>query len=141
MKTIGILLLLSMSCFAADDGKAVFERVCSKCHKLTSTLAQRNSRERWSTIVDDMVAKGAEATDAEIEQIIDYLAKNLGGKVNVNKATAEEIAGVLELPQPQAAAIVGYREKNGAFKSIEDLRKVPGFDARAVETKKDRLEF
>ena len=46
MTTIGILLLFA---FAADDGNAVFERVCPECHKLTATLAQRNSRDQWPT--------------------------------------------------------------------------------------------
>jgi hypothetical protein len=72
-----------------DDGKALLERICTKCHKLEGTLSQRNSKERWSAIVDDMVARGAEATDAEIDRLLDYLAKNYGNKVNVNKATAE----------------------------------------------------
>jgi len=134
-----VYVLLVAVCLpaAGEDGKAVFERVCSKCHKLTGTLAQRNSRERWSTIIDDMVAKGAEASDAEIDQIIDYLAKSLGAKVNVNKATADEIAGTLELSKADAAAIVAYREKNGAFKGIDELRKV----VAAVEDKKERIEF
>ena len=41
----------------------------------------------------------------------------------------------------QAAAIIQYREKNGNFKSIEDLKKVPGIDVDKIEAKKDRLTF
>jgi len=40
-----------------------------------------------------------------------------------------------------AAAIVAYRQKNGAFKTLEDLKKVPALDAAEVESKKDRLDF
>jgi competence protein ComEA len=124
-----------------DSAKALLERTCTKCHKLTSTLSQRNSKERWAAIVDDMIARGAEASDAEIDTLVNYLAKNFGSKVNVNKATAEELAGVLELPQAGASAIVEYREKNGSFKSLDDLKKVPAIDWKAIESKKDRLDF
>jgi competence protein ComEA len=124
-----------------DEGKALLERTCTKCHELAGTLSQRNSRERWSAIVDDMIARGAEASDAEIDRLVDYLARNLGNKVNVNKATAEELAGALELPKAIASAIVEYREKNGNFKSLEDLRKVPAIDWKTIESKKDRLDF
>lgn len=124
-----------------DQGKALLERTCTKCHKLAGTLSQRNSKERWSAIVDDMIARGAEATDAEIDRLVDYLASNFGNKVSVNQATAEGLAKDLELPKSIASAIVEYRERNGAFKSLEDLRKVPAIDWRMIESKKDRRDF
>jgi competence protein ComEA len=47
-----------------------------------------------------------------------------------------------DYPQDQeAAAIIEYRAKNGPFKSIEDLKKVPGIDAAKIEARKDRLTF
>jgi competence protein ComEA len=125
---------------AQNDGKALVERTCTKWHALTSTLKQRNTRAGWSAIVDDMVARGAEVSDAEIDTIIDYLAKNFGPKVNVNKASAEELARVLEIPSGSADAIVEYRAKHGNFKDLEDLKKVPEV-GKEIDSKKDRLEF
>ncbi len=142
-----LLFLVSMAAAQAqstpaeDDGKALLERTCTKCHKLSAAVGQRNSKGRWSAIVDDMIARGAEATDPEIEKIVDYLTKNFGPKVNVNKATADQLAGTLEVPKATASAIVEYREKNGSFKSFEDLRKVPAIDWSALESKKDSLDF
>src|SRR5260370_33335548 len=124
-----------------DSAKALLERPCTKCHNLTSTLSQRNSKERWSAVVDDMIARGAEATDAEINTLVNCLAKNFGSKVNVNKAAAEELATALEWPQAGASAIVEYREKYGNFKSLDDLKKVPELNWKAIESKKDRLDF
>jgi len=134
-------LFLCFAAFAQEDGKALLERTCTPCHKLNSTLSQRNSRTRWAAIVDEMVAKGAEATDQEIERIVDYLARTLGSRVNVNKATAAEIAGALEIETAAASSIVEYRQKNGAFKTLDDLRKVPGLDWKAIEKKTDRIVF
>ena len=43
------------------------------------------------------------------------------------------------LRRSQAAAIIEYRTKNGNFKSIDDLKKVPGIDPAKIDAKKDRL--
>jgi competence protein ComEA len=146
--TVGVLLALVIlmalrggPAGAQDSGKALLDRVCTKCHALTSTLKQRNTRAGWSAIVDDMVARGAELSDAEIETIIDYLAKNFGPKVNVSKASAEELARVLEIPAASADAIVEYRAKHGSFKDLEDLKKVRALDGKDIDAKKDRVAF
>ena len=62
-------------------------------------------------------------------------------KVNVNKADADEIVAGLGVSDTHASAIIKYREEKGAFKSIEDLQKVPGIDANAIEAKKSKMEF
>ena len=62
---------------AQDDGRALLERTCTKCHALNATTRQRNDRERWSAIVDDMVVRGAELSDAEIEKIAELLIEQL----------------------------------------------------------------
>jgi len=36
---------------------------------------------------------------------------------------------------------IQYRNRRGAFKSVEDLKKAPGVDVEKVEAKKDRLIF
>ena len=62
-------------------------------------------------------------------------------RLNVNKATAIELEAGLSLRRSQAAALIAYREKNGDFKSLDDLKKVPGLDAAKLDAKKDRLVF
>ena len=46
--------------------------------------------------------------------------------MNINTATAEQLQTLRESVKAKANAIVAYRENNGNFSSIEDLRKVPG---------------
>jgi competence ComEA-like helix-hairpin-helix protein len=142
LMAFGVLMALRGGPAAAqDDGKALVERACTKCHALTSTLKQRNTRAGWSAIVDEMVARGAEISDTEIETIIGYLAKNFGPKVKVNKATARELASALDIPMAIAEAIVEYREKHGSFKGFEDLKKAPALDGKNIDDKKERLNF
>lgn len=56
------------------------------------------------------------------------------GPVNVNTADAAQIAKELKgIGLTRAQAIVQYRDKNGPFKSAEDLRKVKGFGPKMLE--------
>jgi competence protein ComEA len=66
----------------------------------------------------------------------------LAGPVNVNTADAKTIAKELSgIGLSKAQAIVAHREKNGPFKSAEDLAKVQGIGAKTVEKIKPDLRF
>jgi competence protein ComEA len=46
--------------------------------------------------------------------------------VNVNTATKEELTSLKGVGDKRAQEIIDYRKKNGNFKSVDDLEKVPG---------------
>ncbi|QEY25114.1 ComEA family DNA-binding protein [Neisseria zalophi] len=46
--------------------------------------------------------------------------------VNINTAGAEELAELPGIGPSKAAAIVAYRDENGAFKSVAELKNVKG---------------
>jgi competence protein ComEA len=121
-------------------GKDVLESVCGACHGTDLVAARRATKEGWSYIVDDMVSRGASATNEQIATIVDYLAKNLA-QVNVNKGKSDEIAGVLEITSAQADAIVKYRMDHGDFKTVDDLKTVPELATAKLDSKKDRVVF
>jgi competence protein ComEA len=120
-------------------GKEETEKLCKQCHELERSVSLRQDRAGWQTTVDKMVSLGAQGTDKELQTVLDYLAKNYPGdelpKLNVNKATSIEFESRLSLRRSQAAAVIDYRTKNGPFKSIEDLKKVPGIDETKIEAK------
>jgi competence protein ComEA len=126
-------------------GKAVTERMCKPCHGLENIVREKRTKDRWAETVDDMVSRGAQGTDAEIDQVIDYLAAHFGANasrtVNINKASASELSAALGLSTADADAIVRYRAEKGAFKSIQDIRKVPGIDVKKIESVQNRIEF
>ena len=79
---------------------------------------------------------------SDIDAIVAYLAKNFPVvKINVNKASAKDLEAGLELTTKESEAIIRYREAKGNFKTLDDLKKVPGLDAVKIESKKDRLDF
>ena len=61
--------------------------------------------------------------------------------LNMNTATSVELESVLELLRKEAAAVIAYREKHNGFKSIDDLRNIPGVPFKKIEARKDRLVF
>jgi competence protein ComEA len=144
-RLIFVVPFLMCSLVQAQDlpegkGKDVLESVCGACHGTDLVAARRATKEGWSYIVDDMVSRGASATNEQITTIVDYLAKNLG-QVNVNKGKSEEIATVLEITSAQADAIVKYRMDHGDFKTLDDLKKVPELATAKLDSKKDRLAY
>ena len=122
------------------QGKELVESICSFCHPPTYPLRKRLTEPEWRRLVIEMLQE-EEVTQQEKDAIVAYLAKALPGKVNVNRGTAQELQLVLEVTPAQAAAIVAYRTGSAGFKSIEDLKKVPGVDGEKVEAVKERVEL
>ena len=144
-----LLLALFATCafeqLPDGPGKAETEKICSQCHELERSISLRQDRGGWQATIDKMVGLGAKGTEKEFQAVGDYLAKNYPGeeipKIDVNEAEAIEFESGLTMKRSEAAAIIQYRKTHGSFKSIEDLKKVPGIDAAKIEAKKDRLLF
>lgn len=66
----------------------------------------------------------------------------LAGPVDINKADAKTIAKELQgIGLSRAQAIVEYRQKNGSFKSIDELRKVKGIGAKTLEQNRANIRL
>lgn len=62
------------------------------------------------------------------------------GPVNINTADAQSLSkNIKGIGLKKAQAIIAYREKNGTFKKIEDLKKVKGIGVKLLEKNKDSL--
>ena len=65
-----------------------------------------------------------------------------GGPVNVNTADASTLAKELDGIGPaKAQAIVEYRQKNGPFKSPDDLLRVDGIGERVLEQNRGNIQL
>lgn len=63
------------------------------------------------------------------------------GPVDINTADAATIARELQgIGLSRAQAIVAYREKNGAFRSADDLRKIKGIGEKVLELNRANIK-
>ncbi|HDC4630939.1 TPA: helix-hairpin-helix domain-containing protein [Enterobacter hormaechei] len=57
-----------------------------------------------------------------------------GKRVSINTASADDLARVMNgVGLKKAQAIVSYREEYGPFKTLDDLKQVPGMGSALVE--------
>jgi competence protein ComEA len=60
-------------------------------------------------------------------------------KVNINTATAEEIAQLKNIGTAYAMRIVEYRQENGPFEKPEDILKVRGIGEKTYALNKEKI--
>ncbi len=60
-------------------------------------------------------------------------------KIDINKATVKELTQLKKIGPTIAARIVEHREKNGPFKTPEDIKKIKGIGDKTFELNKDRI--
>lgn len=62
-----------------------------------------------------------------------------GDLVNINTADAERLATLKGIGPALAQRIIDYREQNGAFKSVDDIKNVRGIGQKKFDAFKDKI--
>jgi DNA uptake protein ComE-like DNA-binding protein len=125
-------------------GRDTVLRVCGGCHEADQAAALRLNRDGWHDLIGNMRSLGAEGSDAEFAEVLDYLvthfpaAEEAPSKLNINTATQVELESVAGLLRSQAAAVMKFVEKSPC-KELSDLKKVQGLDYKKIEERKDLL--
>ncbi len=66
---------------------------------------------------------------------------NTNSKININKATKEELQILSGIGEATAQKIIDYRKANGEFKQIEDLKNVSGIGEAKFNAIKDNIKI
>jgi hypothetical protein len=61
----------------AGDGRDTTVKLCSQCHAVTSFSHLRYSKDKWDSVLDDMVSKGLNASDDDMTTVEKYLTTYL----------------------------------------------------------------
>lgn len=121
-------------------GKAVLTKMCTSCHGTEVITDAPRTVPSWVDTVLSMKDFGAQGSDDEWKAVTDYIVVNLA-LLEVNKSTAAEMGQVLRVSEKVAEEVVAYREKQGGFKAIGDLKQAPGLDAATIDSLAPRLIF
>lgn len=61
------------------------------------------------------------------------------GIININTASLEELQKINGVGEVKAKSIINYREKNGGFKSIDEMKNIEGIGDKTFEKMKDQI--
>ena len=80
-----------------------------------------------STNSKDTISSDTGVSNIVMEEVaVEKKNTNEIKKININKANKEELKQLSGVGDSVAQAIIDYRQKNGKFNTIEDIKKVPG---------------
>lgn len=119
-------------------GRDTVQRLCSACHGVSTVTGARRTAADWTKVTADMLARGNVGNATDSEAVAGYLTAHFG-RVDINTATEQEIATVLDLTPAEAAAIVEFRTHEGGIRTFDDLRNVPGLDAAKLQRSRDAV--
>jgi hypothetical protein len=81
---------LHFSALPPGPGRETTARVCSGCHSPGLAANEQLSPQQWHDLVRLMAAQGAVATDDELNQITEYLAKSFPSQKKKEDSTGKE---------------------------------------------------
>jgi len=122
------------------DAKAV-AAVCTACHSSAQFLTAARPYLRWEQTMQDMLDRGAQGTDEQLDHVLSYLVKNIT-IVNVNASPPDQLIMTLQIPGAVAEEIVKRRTAH-AFTSVDELKAVKGINTAVVQklAAKKLIEF
>lgn len=89
-------------------------------------------------IVESYSSDSAEPNSAEVASDRSVAENN---KVNINTADAAQLQKLNGIGEKKAQQIISYRQKNGQFKAIDELKQVSGIGDKTFAGLKDQLEI
>lgn len=85
---------------------------------------------------------GEEVLDNSLQNNIkQYNDESMGNKININTASISELDDLPGVGEATANKIYKYREENGNFKSIEEIKSVNGIGDKKYEDIKDLISI
>ena len=94
-------------------------------------------------VVHSKVETSAQTSSLDAVQSVAPAASSqspaLQGKVNINTASASELTSLDGVGEATAAKIIAYRQTNGSFSSIEEIKNVSGIGDKKFEAIKDSI--
>ena len=103
--------------------------------------AAKEALNQAEPVVDGQMIKVPDQETYLLQQTgsADSAAETEDGRINLNTASKEQLMTLSGIGESKAETIISYREKNGAFQTIEDLMNIPGIKNGVFEKIKDNI--
>ena len=86
-----------------------------------------NINDKESMVINNEYIEGGEEEEDEL--------------ISINNASKERLMDIQGIGEVKAESIIKYREKNGGFKSIEELKNISGIGEKTFEKLKDTISL
>lgn len=121
--------------YELDSGSRIFEAI-EAAGGMTNKIAENAINQA------QLLSDGQQVyvpSREEIQNQNDEPAIMDNGKVNINKASKEELMTLSGVGEAKADAIIRYREENGNFKSIEEIMEIEGIKEGVFRKIEDQI--
>lgn len=115
--------------YVAEEGERVIDLI-KKAGGFTDK-ADQNQVNLSQHVEDEMVIHVPNLGDSENIQIGSNLSQN--NLVNINKASDSELQTLPGIGPSKALAIIEYRDTNGGFQTVDDIKKISGIGEKTFE--------
>lgn len=104
-------------------------------------IAQVNYAQKVKDQMIIYVPKKGESVAQSLETLQESASaqQNQEEKINLNTATEAELQTISGIGAKKAQEIIRFRDEQGPFKTVEELKNVPGIGEKTVERLKDML--
>lgn len=76
-----------------------------------------------------------------VNPVINSVSTVNDGLISINTANESELKQIPGVGDVKAKAIIGYREANGGFKSIDEMKNIDGIGEKTFEKMKDKIKL
>ena len=77
--------------------------------------------------------------DKDTAPVLNEIVIESNGLININLADINDLQKITGIGQVKAESIIEYREKNGGFKSIDEVKNVDGIGEKTFEKIKEKI--
>ena len=121
--------------YELDGGSRVYEAI-KAAGGLTSEAAGEALNQ--AEILED----GQQIKVLSVKELLEAnqsTGRNADGKININKASKEELMTLSGIGESKADAIIGYRNEKGNFRSIEEIMEIEGIKEGVFKKIEDQI--
>lgn len=102
---------------------------------------KKSSKKKSSKTKEKKSSKKSDSKKKTSKKSSKKSTKAFTGKININTATAKELALIPGVGPVTAKSIIAYRKKNGKFKNAKDLLNVKGIGEKTMKKMKPQVKL